>query len=132
MVEYGVDPEEKKGMGGETVVEWWIDISVTGGGVVLAEKTDFSKPSSFVAPEGGYQPTIRFTENTGMRNGRYHRTLKPELFVLFPDGTYARLETRFTHDIKRPFAVVRSWFNPSGSRNTEFDPSLEIEVAAEQ
>ncbi|RYD30852.1 MAG: carboxypeptidase regulatory-like domain-containing protein [Verrucomicrobiaceae bacterium] len=114
---------------GDAEGAWWVELAVPQGGIVLAEKTDMRRPASYVAPETGYAPTILFSKSNTDQVAAKNRNADQELFVRFADGTFARLETRFTDNPKRPFAVVRSWFNPSGSRSTEHDPSLDIETA---
>ncbi|RYD20662.1 MAG: carboxypeptidase regulatory-like domain-containing protein [Verrucomicrobiaceae bacterium] len=132
-VRYHVDPEVVRESEREGVVPAWrVDISVPGGGVLLARKVDFADLSSFTAPESGYEPVIRITNGGETENAVFKRDLEPEFFVRFSDGTFARLETRFSYSAKRPFAVVRSWFNPSGSRATEFDPTLQIDLPEEE
>jgi len=115
---------------GQPTNAWGIEIFVDGGGIKQTEKAVAEAPESFIAPSDGYSPSLRFAFDGSVAT--YKRLLKASFFVMFNDGKYARLETTFDSDTKRPTADIDSWFNPSGSRSTEFDPALQIEVPPAQ
>lgn len=115
---------------GQSTNAWGIEIFVDGGGIKQTEKAVAEAPESFIAPSDGYSPSLRFAFDGAAAN--YKRLLKASFFVRFKDGKYARMETTFDSDTKRPTADIDSWFNPSGSRSTEFDPAIQIEVPPAQ
>lgn len=132
-VKYWFDPTTKRTTSYELPVhDWGIEITIEDGGIIQASKPDVDVPSSFLAPDDGYQPSVRFAFDSSMDDNTYKNQIRPDLFVKFDDGTFARLETRFSSSAKRPFWSIDSFYNPSGSRSTEFDPAIQIEALPAQ
>jgi hypothetical protein len=79
----------------------------------------------FQAPEIGYQPsvTIDMPINAGPQ---WRGNLRKQYFVKLASQRYARIDLEFIAG-GRNRLVVRSHYNPAGSRNLESDPNAEIE-----
>jgi len=130
LVKYFLDPNPKRiHENGWEIYNWGIQISMQSGGLIKAEAPQNELPNSFIAPLSGYQPAIRFNFDDSMDDSTFQRDLNSQFFAKFADGTYARFRVNFEMDPKRPFGSVESWFNPSGGRATEFDPSIQIETS---
>jgi len=99
---------------------WRMRIEIPGGGL-LPYEGEFE----FVAPPEGYVSTFEFSMPVEGINGDWSDECWKYFFVHLPGDHYARMSFRM---IARGghFAVVESYYNPSGSRNLEFDPKKAI------
>lgn len=130
LVKYFLDPTQKRiHANGWEIYNWGFEISIENGGLIKAEVPQNETPNSFIAPSSGYGPSIRFEFDDSMDDSTFQRHVNSQFFAKFADGTYARFSVAFEMDPKRPFGSVESWFNPSGGRATEFDPSIQIEIS---
>ncbi len=92
------------------VFDWKLQISVPNGGLVQTEEQ-----FAFEAPENGYQPSIVMDMSTN--NPNWQGTVKSKYYLQLPDGKYGRIDFDFL-----PYNgvfTIKSWINPSGSRNLE-------------
>ena len=114
--------EQQGGMRSE-FYDWSATLRAVNGGLIVEGDSRM-----FLAPEKGYQQQLKYSfkaedVNTAIpstyylqsRNGKNHARL--EVFL-----NNRRLENRAS-------VRIRSWLNPSGSRNLEYDPAKRIEVA---
>lgn len=99
---------------------WRMRIEVPGGGLVRYEGN-----YKFVAPETGYAPAFEFSMPVEGINGQWSDECWTHFFVHLPDSRYASMSFRMLAGGGH-FAVVQSFYNPSGSRNLEFDPDKQI------
>lgn len=122
------ESKRKNSIGGFPMYHWRVEFSVDGGkgGIIATAKPDSEDSSSFVAPEAGYQAILRYEYDDGVSENEYKRSVQTYAFVKFQDGTFALLEIFVDPEARRPKCSIASWFNPSGSRATEPDPSLYI------
>jgi hypothetical protein len=126
-IDLGMSSEQAK----DIVVQVWTDpgpapyawrmrIEVPGGGLVRREDR-----YQFLAPETGYAPSFEFSMPIEGIEGQWNGDHDVTFFVRLAGSRYARfrfdLTTRGDH-----FALVQSLYNPSGSRNLEFDPEKQI------
>ncbi len=128
-IKYWLDTAVKRmHINGWPVHDWGVEISVKNGEIVSTAKPDSSNPASFMAPLDGYQAKIEQTFDSSMDDTKQKRGILGDFFVRFKDGTFARLELDLQSSPTRPWGIVASLYNPSGSRSTEFDPSIQIEL----
>lgn len=102
---------------------WKCRVSLVGGGI---QRYDEEFP--FLAPEAGYQPAdeIDMTVKTDQPDQKWQMDVQRLYFIRTSDGRFGRVVFRMiTHG--GHFCLVESYFNPSGSRNLEFDPSNAIQ-----
>lgn len=129
-VAFWFNPESKRkhSLGGFPMYHWGVEFSVDGGeGAIIATvKPNTEEPASFVAPESGYLPKLRFEYDGNVSEDAYERRVQTYAYVKFRDGTFARLKLTVDPDVRRSSYTIESWFNPSGSRATEPDPTLYI------
>jgi hypothetical protein len=127
LLKFWVDPVPKRSdpISQMPFYDWGCEISVPSGGIVAR-----TNPEAFDAPVDGYTDQIRFDYPAEMDARDYKLGLNREFFLKFDDGRFARIEVSMDSRPQRPFATVVSWFNPSGSRSTEFDESKQIEIPA--
>jgi hypothetical protein len=121
-----IDPEVKGSdpITQQPIFNWGFEISVPGGGIAakaIGEVHD--------APTQGYNSNFVRQFTIEMKPAEYRRIFSEELFLKFDDGLFARVSVRLSAKPQRPFGTVESWFNPSGSRLTEFDPSKQIPIS---
>ena len=97
--------------------DWKFTLKVPGGGFIRRDGR-----FDFIAPEDGYEEEVYI----GMEKNDpdWKTTQEHEYFVRFPNGTYGRfwIRANVTH------FVYRSHYNPTGSRNLEYDPDKRIRV----
>lgn len=118
-------PIEKRGPNNQKKpYAWKFEISAPNGGFI--ERRD---QFDFIAPEMGYAETLTFEMSGGITNwDNWEHDVSKEVFAKLKDGNYARLffyyrpSTRKNGDTFR----IESYTNLSGSRNLEYDPSLEL------
>ena len=128
-VKYWFDPAVKRmHVHGWPVHDWGVEISVVNGGLAQTKRPDYPNSDEFVAPENGYQPSIRFAFDSSMSDEDVKFGVGSHFFVKFSDNTYARIDANFDSAITRPRWRIESWYNPSGGRSTEFDSSIQIEA----
>jgi len=101
--------------------DWKCRISVPGGGIVQT-----TNEYDFEAPEKGYKSfdQIKMPETLG---SAWHSTEKRKYFAKTADGAFFR----FSFEIIAAgdhFFEIESFFNPSGSRNLEFDPGKVVQA----
>ena len=87
---------------------------------------EYSDRLEFEAPESGYQPEILYRHDVADPN--YVGQLKKLFFLKLRNGTaYARIDVELIGMWNDSSAVfMKSWVNPRGSRNLEFDPKLQL------
>lgn len=101
---------------------WSCEIIVpNGGGIVLREPEN---RYDFMAPESGYQKT--FVHEEPKEKERWSASFEDEFYVKLADLTYARIEIFFTSFNEDPYIEIKSYYNPSGSRNLEFERSKQL------
>jgi len=107
---------------GKEPYAWKFEISAPGGGFI--ERTD---QFDFIAPEYGYTETLTFEMSTDNEDWNDYG-IEEEVFAKLKDGNYARLLFRYKPSgSKRGDSFkIYSYTNPSGSRNLEYDPKLEV------
>ena len=98
--------------------------AATGGGVILSED-EFM----FQAPSEGYQPSVKIEQKQGDPNYSWGQKLR--LYVKTRTGQYAAVKVEIAQ-FNRPAAGIQLlyYFNPSGSRNLEYDPDKRINKKA--
>jgi hypothetical protein len=94
---------------------WRCRLSVPGGGML--QRVD---QFNFEAPENGYAASAQIDMPQNAAN--WSKNFAQEYFVRLSGNRYARMEFRITSG-RNQFATIRSYLNPSGSRNLEFDPA---------
>lgn len=94
---------------------WKVRLEVPGGGLVAYEDQ-----YQFEAPEGGYVPSVEFEMPASGIDGKWRDRFEESYFVQLPNGNYARMRFQMIAGGAH-FAVVESYYNPSGSRNLEYD-----------
>ncbi len=77
----------------------------------------------FEAPETGYKSLDEI--NLSKNAERWTDSATRKFFLKTTDGKYACLEFR-VYVGNEPFFVIEAYYNPSGSRNLEYDPAKEI------
>lgn len=97
---------------------WKVRVEVPGGGL-MANEDQFQ----FQAPESGYAPAIEYDMPASGIDGKWRDRLEQTYFVKLGNGNYARMRFQMIAGGNH-FAVVESYYNPSGSRNLEYDPNI--------
>jgi hypothetical protein len=77
----------------------------------------------FEAPISGYQSIVEFSMSKDAE--RWKNDFEAEYFVKLANGHYARMEFRITTGGDH-FASIDVYYNPSGSRNLEYDPKKRL------
>ena len=116
-------PDEKRGPNNERIpYAWKFEITAPNGGFIERDN-----PFDFIAPESGYIETLTFEmlEDAERWNDLGY---EQEVFVKLRDGNFARLLFDYgpSKSKRGDSFTIESYTNPSGSRNLEYDPSLEI------
>lgn len=116
-------PEEKRGPNNERIpYAWRFEITVPNGGLI--ERSD---EFDFIAPESGYTETLSFEMPADAErwNDLGH---EQDVFAKLKDGNYARFTFRYRPSKSKAgdSFKIESYTNPSGSRNLEYDPDLEV------
>ena len=101
--------------------QWSAQISVPGGGL---QSTLEEFP--YEAPQSGYQPTFTSEYDTPKPLGVDGGYQGGVFYVQTPKG-YGRVEIKMMPG--NSYARINSFWNPSGSRNLEFDPAKVIKPA---
>ena len=106
---------------GRDKYDWSVKIEIIGGGIL--EENDLY-PNW--APENGYQPA--FEAGMNATDVPWNRELVKNFYIKDNQGRYGRLYVDLFTDSMRPDTGIniRTWINPSGSQNLEFDPSKQI------
>lgn len=86
---------------------------------------DRAPDPNLVAPEGDYQEGAKFEYAKDMEEKLWKGEHRGEYFLKFKDGTVGRVEFEITPNGSHRVAA-RTYYNPSGSRNTLYDDSKEI------
>jgi len=90
--------------------DWKLQISVLDGGII---PTDEEFP--FLAPENGYQPSL--VVDMPATNQVWLGELRTKYYLQLPNGNYGRIDFHFL--AYNGVFTVKSWVNPTGSRNLE-------------
>lgn len=101
--------------------EWGYQLKVAGGGLIEKEGGKYA----FVAPENGYQETFAFDMPRPKEDQEWKSSDEKKFYIRLADGTYAEINFRYIPGGDR-FMVVNGLYNPSGSRNLEYDKSERI------
>ena len=101
--------------------EWGYQLKVAGGGLIEKEGGKYA----FVAPENGYQETFKFDMPQSEHDEGWKSKDKRTFYVRLTNGNYAEINFRYVPGGDR-FMVVNGLYNPSGSRNLEYDKSKQI------
>lgn len=81
------------------------------------------------APADAYVPSWKIEEKADAEDFRRQGTVR--LYVRTGNGRYAVVDLQLSHPNKReigPTLSVKSYLNPSGSRNLEYDPSKTVKA----
>lgn len=97
---------------------WKVRVEVPDGGLVAYEDQ-----FQFQAPESGYAPAIEYDMPASGIDGKWRDRLEQTYFVKLGNGNYARMRFQMIAGGNH-FAVVESYYNPTGSRNLEYDPNI--------
>jgi hypothetical protein len=97
---------------------WKCTVSVPGGGI-QASMEEFP----FMAPESGYQTAAEI--NMPADSQAWRMDVQQDYFIRTADGRFGRILFRMIAHGEH-FCLIESYFNPAGSRNLEFDPSLAV------
>lgn len=101
--------------------EWAYQLKVAGGGLIEKEGGKYA----FVAPENGYQETFKFDMPQSEHDEDWKSKDKRTFYIRLANGNYAEINFRYVPGGDR-FMVVNGLYNPSGSRNLEYDKSKRI------
>lgn len=93
--------------------DWTISLAVSNGGLI-----ERLNSLDFKAPDTGYLPEAS-VEMTANANPRWSSRINKDYFVHFSDGRYGRFQITVSGDTG--FCRFKSYLNPSGSRNLEYD-----------
>jgi hypothetical protein len=88
---------------------------------VMVQATTDEFPQA--APLDGYVTSWKIEESAGARN--FHREAKVRRYVRTSGARYGVVDLHLSHPNKReigPTVTVKSYVNPSGSRNLEYGP----------
>lgn len=99
--------------------DWKYVISVPGGGLI-PRKGEYD----FIAPEQGYQESVTIDMPVS-KGDDWVSMLERDYFVKLANGNYARITIQVRTNIQSGVAII-SHYNPSGSRNLEYDRSKPI------
>jgi hypothetical protein len=98
--------------------DWRCRVSVPNGGLVESTNEFW-----FTAPETGYQSQAEI--NMPASAGEYWKSdVEKHYFLKFADGTYGRMFFAMVAAGDH-FCMVESYINPSGSRNLEYDQTVQ-------
>jgi hypothetical protein len=95
--------------------DWICGLAVPNGGLV-----ERLNSLDFQAPEMGYVPEIEI-QIVSASNLPWSSRINKEYFVHYPNGRYGRFSITISGETG--FCRFESYFNPSGSRNLEVDPT---------
>jgi len=110
--------------------DWSYEITVPSGEILKIAKTPHIRnPETFIAPESGYEMSIKGGYDITMDDNTYKDGLhNMEAFVKYTDDTYGRVIINVDARQSQPSIRIESWYNPSGSRGTEPTPKLYIKT----
>ncbi len=116
-------PGEKRGPDNERIpYAWKFEVTAPKGGFI-ERVGEFD----FIAPESGYVESFSFEMPADAErwNDLGH---EQEVFAKLKNGNYARVLFRYqpSNSQRGDSFTIESYTNPSGSRNLEYDPELEI------
>jgi hypothetical protein len=95
--------------------DYTLTVQAPGGLIVTSEEMMFS------APAGVYQPSHTIEQKYGMVGYTSDQQLR--LYVQTADGKFAAVKMHvMNHTVSSAEVRLTIYFNPSGSRNLEFDP----------
>jgi hypothetical protein len=118
-LEFWGDPVERT----NRTFNWKLRVSVPGGGI-LATDDEFA----FRAPENGYAAQVEIEMPAS--SPRWETSVKPKYFIKLPDGNFGRVEFDFL--ARNGVYRIRSFINPSGSRNLEYDEAVQPKTAVHE
>ena len=99
-----------------------------GGGIVLCDKND---KMMFQAPADGYQQSVTYVQSPLLKmSDAYTCNYSWRFYLKTPDGKYAAMTVDAVRDNYSPPTTqwdATLYFNPSGSRNLQFDYTKMIE-----
>ena len=98
--------------------DWKCRISVPGGGLQLS-----TNEFSFYAPADGYKPFDEINMPASFE-GWWQSDVERKYFVKLGDGKWGRVKFAMIAGGDH-FCIIESYLNPSGSRNLEFDQSVQ-------
>jgi len=81
-----------------------------------------------IAPNDGYMPSWKIEQKSDAEN--FQRQAQVRLYLRTGDNRYGRVDLELSHPNARevgPNLSAKSYFNPSGSRNLEFDPAKVVQ-----
>lgn len=97
---------------------WKLNISVPSGGIVKQTGPN----AGFQAPTEGYVPNYEIDMTDGRdAEIRWTKSTSSELFLKLPSGNYARADVNFYAG--SGIIIIKTFYNPSGSPNLEYDSS---------
>ena len=96
--------------------DWKCRVSLVRGGIQL-----YNQEFPFTAPETGYAPSDEI-DMEGRPNEQWQMDVQRHYFIRTSDGRFGRVVFRMIAHGDH-FCLIESYFNPSGSRNLEFDPN---------
>jgi hypothetical protein len=109
---------------GRELYDWSVDVSVPGGGLLEREEEE-----TLEAPLVGYRPSVRIEQMAQSGAKSWRRDVKREYFVRFGDETYARVTISCHTGMRGASNVgIRSYYDPSGGRNFEFDKAKALRL----
>lgn len=99
--------------------DWKFRLTPINGGLI-----ESNGEFDFMAPENGYQPYYEISMLKSLGKKWQSSISKKSFFIKFKDGNYARINLRVITGSET--VEIESFFNPSGSRNLEFDETKQI------
>ena len=115
------DPMTIKRVNRKNYYAWRLRFSMPGGGI-QQRKDHFG----FEAPQEGYLDSVEFEQ--AIDDLHWMSTFEAEFYFRTRDGRYGRIQCRIGTDYQPPPCGMLSYgyFNPSGSRNLEYDSKQRI------
>ena len=98
---------------------WKCKISIPGGGLIVRNDQWL-----FIAPESGYMQSD-IIDMRDVNNPDWQSRISREYFIRLKDGKFARCNIQVIPNGSH-YVVIDAYYNPSGSRNLEYDPSQQI------
>jgi hypothetical protein len=107
---------------GRESFDWSVKIQVAGGSLV-----ETSNLYPYEAPESGYVPSFDF--GVAKDTPKWTQRLTKDFYIHTAKGNYGRITVDLTTDSERPQGTgvtITTWVNPSGSRNLEWEPTMQV------
>jgi hypothetical protein len=106
---------------GRDKYNWDVKIAVRSGGLIAD-----NSPYPFWAPQNGYQSL--FETSMSSNNVPWSSQLQKTFYLKNAQNQYGRVSLDiFTDSMRSDTGIsIKSWLNPSGSENLEFDPKKQI------